>query len=135
MSTEALIQQYFQRVKEKELLEYEINVLVDNNKKLSYCRSEFNICNDKDIEKEIQENNKKIILKQMKVNELRERNAALEYIIGMLDDESKKILELRYKKRKGFEAMGFDLNMSKSTISRKNAKLVRKISENITASS
>lgn len=133
ISTDDFIKQYFDSIKEKELLEYEVNVLLDNNKKLSSCKSELNISNDRDILKKINENNEKIIRKQLKINEIREKNAALEYLIEILDDESRKILELRYKNGKGYEAMGFDLNMSKSTISRKNAKLVRKISEKISA--
>lgn len=83
------------------------------------------------IEKKIQENNKKILEKVLIISDISEENSDIEFAIGLLEDEEKKIIELRYKKNKKFQPMSDNFNMSASTVARKVCRIVRKINENI----
>ena len=86
------------------------------------------------ILKKIEDNNQKILNKQLLINDIDESTANLEFIIQDLDETDREIIELRFKKNKQYQAMVNSLNMSKSTISRKVYKIINKINEDLAVS-
>ena len=101
--------------------------MTQNTERLEKYKLNLALDNYDDIDNKIKDNNKKIIDKQLRMDNIIEENAALEYLIDSLDDDSRKLLELRYKKDKGYQYMVYDFNLSKSAIARRNIKLVKKI--------
>jgi len=129
-NVEKTIREYYEKKKIQDRLNYEIDVLKENNLKLNeYLKaSEYKA---EIVAKRIENNNYKILDKQLRINDVMEEHAYIEFIIETLDDEDKRIIELRYKNNKKYQAMVSSLKMSQSTISRRVNKILGNIKSQI----
>ncbi|WP_027633441.1 sigma factor-like helix-turn-helix DNA-binding protein [Clostridium hydrogeniformans] len=128
---EQIIKDYYDKKKIQDKLKYEIDILKKNNSNLEEYIRVMNSRKDFIVAR-IEENNEKILDKQLKVNDISEENSNIEFILNFfLDDTEKQIIELRYKKNKQYQAMVDIVNMSKSTISRRVNKIIEKLEDYI----
>jgi RNA polymerase sigma factor (sigma-70 family) len=132
-NAEILIKNYYEKKKIQEKLKFEIEILKNNNLMLQEHLVSMKSKNDF-ISRKIEDNNEKILTKQIMINDIAETNANIEFIIKDLDETDREIIELRFKKNKQYQAMGDSLNMSTSTVSRKVCKIINKIDEDIAVS-
>lgn len=126
INIENRIVEYFESKKEAAKIKHEIDVIQENNNKLIELREQLYIVGEtlETIDSKIIENNNKIFNKFLVLSELSEKNAPLAFIFEQLNNEDRKILELRYRKKYSFTYMTGDLHRSKSSLSRRNTKIL-----------
>lgn len=127
--SESIIKNYYKVKKLENKLKFELGLLEEHNEKLKEYQDWDE--NNKELRKRIENNNKKIIDKQIKINDIINEIIEIQYIIESLDDEEKKIVELKYKKKETYEFMEREIGMSKATITRRLKKIFNKLNEEI----
>ena len=116
--------EYYRNKKKKEQLEYEIGLLEKSNEDLiKYSGIE----NKEYINRRIERNKNKLIKKNIEKDDLINRILNMDSIIAQLNQEEKELCELRYKKRMEYQAIAYNLNVSRSTICRKVQALVENL--------
>lgn len=63
-----------------------------------------------------------------KIRKLEKENGKLEGILNLLNEESKQLIELKYKDNKSFEIISFQLKSSESSVRRKKDQILQDIS-------
>ena len=108
-----LVEHYKQR-KEIEVLKCDIDILEKNIEVIKNYKTD-----NKYLQDRIKENINGLVYKKLMLDALIWEVAEIKVILNTLDDEEKKIIELRYKKKKNYQEIIDLLNMSKSQFFRK----------------
>lgn len=108
-----LVEHYKQR-KEIEVLKYDIDILEKNIEVIKNYKTD-----NKYLQDRIKENINGLVYKKLMLDALIWEVTTIKVILNTLDDEEKKIIELRYKKKKNYQEIIDLLNMSKSQFFRK----------------
>lgn len=127
--SENIIKNYYKVKKLESKIKFELGLLEEHNEKLKECQNWDE--NNKELKERIQNNNNKIIDKQIKINDIINEIIEIQYIIESLDDDEKKIVELKYKKKETYEFMEREIGMSKATILRRLNKIFNKLNDEI----
>lgn len=122
-----ILKDYYNKKNMEEKLRYELNILEENNEKLK-CYLNLNLEND-ELKSRIEKNNRKIIDKQIKINDIIQGIIDIEYIIESLENDEKKLIEMKYRKNNKYDAIELELNISRATITRKIGKILERINE------
>lgn len=127
-ANDKLLINHYKKLKRKKQLEYEINLLENSSIQLEKyldVKSEINIGERIKYNKEI------LAKKNLEHNMLIEETIKMESIIIGLDEEDKKICEMRFNKHREYQAIGYSLCISKSTVCRKVKSIVDKINKEL----
>lgn len=159
--TEGMLYRYYEKLKLKEKLNYRIEVLENKIQRLEQDLKKSNISLNSDIkgidyskdkiqsgivvsvieseleraienlEKELKQTRVKLIKTKIRLNQVEESIANIEFAITQLSEEAKKIIELRYgtyPKLSNIE-IGMRMNMAEATIRRKRKEIVEAIAK------
>lgn len=124
-----ILKDYYNKKNMEEKLRYELNILEENNEKLK-CYLNLNLEND-ELKSRIEKNNRKIIDKQIKINDIIQGIIDIEYIIESLENDEKKLIEMKYRKNNKYDAIELELNISRATITRKIGKILERINVSV----
>lgn len=119
---------YYKRLKRRNQLKREIDTLEYSKKQLenySMGKHKQNIIN------RINENKELLARKNLEYNILLEDTLKIESIILVLNEEDKKICDMRFNKQRDYQAIGYSLCLSKSTVCRKVKSIINKISKEL----
>lgn len=108
-----LVEHYKQR-KEIEVLKCDIDILEKNIEVIKNYKTD-----NKYLQDRIKENINGLVYKKLMLDALIWEVTTIKVILNTLDNEEKKIIELRYKKKKNYQEIIDILNMSKSQFFRK----------------
>lgn len=126
---EEILKNFYKKKRTQNKLEYEIQILQDSNDEMKdIIENDFK---SEVISKKIEKNNQLIVDKQLKLSDIRSEIAAVEFIISSLTEDEQDIIEMRFKHRRDYQSIVDDLNLSKSTISRRINNVVRILEEEL----
>ena len=115
---------YYKRLKRRNQLKREIDTLEYSKKQLeNYSMGKYK----QNIINRINENKELLARKNLEYNILLEDTLKIESIILVLDEEDKKICDMRFNKQRDYQAIGYSLCLSKSTVCRKVKSIINKI--------
>lgn len=135
--TEQKIKDYYNNLKLSTKTRHELEIINQNLCRLKKIKSEcqsinFNRKKLEELQIKIDDNYEKLIDKELKIAQILEMNSELEYIISkILDEEDRRIIELRIKNNETFDELIDIFHMSKSTICRKFNRIIKNIGEKL----
>lgn len=109
-----ILVEHYKKRKELEQLKYDVDILERNMEVIKKYKT-----NNKYIQERIQENINVLVCKKLVLDALVWEVSNINVILNTLDDEEKKIIELRYKRKKNYQDIMEELNISKSQFFRK----------------
>ena len=119
---------YYKRLKRRNQLKREIDTLEYSKKQLeNYSMGQYK----QNIINRINENKELLARKNLEYNILLEDTLKIESIILVLNEEDKKICDMRFNKQRDYQAIGYSLCLSKSTVCRKVKSIINKISKEL----
>jgi len=129
--SEEILLEFYKKKRKQKKLEYEVTNLEEISSSMSrYLQSGQDI--SKVIKQRLEKTDKKILDKQMEINDIKYETAEIEFIINeALDKEERAIIDLKYNKNKDYKTMVDKLNISKSTISRRLVSILNTINEEL----
>lgn len=113
MIDDMLVEHYKKRM-EIEQLKCDIDILEKNMEVIKKYKT-----NNKYIQERIQENINGLVCKKLMLDALVWEVSDINMILNTLNDEEKKIIELRYERKKSYQDIMYELNISKSQFFRK----------------
>lgn len=123
---EDMLVEHYKKRKEIEQLKCDIDILEKNMEIIKKYKT-----NNKYIQERIQENINGLVCKKLMLDALVWEASDINMILNTLNDEEKKIIELRYKKKKNYQEIIDLLNMSKSQFFRKLNLIIMYIEKKI----
>lgn len=127
-SKDKVLIDHYNKFKKRIQLEYEIDLLETSTRQLErYLDGKLEI----NIRERIKYNKELLAKKNLEHNMLVEDTVKIESIILGLDEEDKEICEMRFKKHREYQAIGYSLCLSKSTVCRKVNSIVDKINKEL----
>lgn len=129
--SEEILLEFYKKKRKQKKLEYEVTNLEEISSSMSrYLQSGQDV--SKVIKQRLEKTDKKILDKQMEINDIKCETAEIEFIINeALDKEERAIIDLKYNKNKDYKTMVDKLNISKSTISRRLVSILNTINEEL----
>ena len=129
--SEEILLEFYKKKRKQKKLEYEVTNLEEISSSMSrYLKSGQDV--SKVIKQRLEKTDKKILDKQMEINDIKCETAEIEFIINeALDKEERAIIDLKYNKNKDYKTMVDKLNISKSTISRRLVNILNTINEEL----
>ncbi|MBN9636931.1 MAG: hypothetical protein J0I68_00235 [Achromobacter sp.] len=128
---ENFMKEFYALERERNSIQYAIKQLMDFNATLEEYREIGGLDSVKKIENLINKNNETVVTKLERINEMLPKISSVRCFMDELDNESKYLLELRFKKNRGFESIGYELNISKSTVGRRLEILLTALSNDL----
>ena len=130
-NSEEILLEFYKKKRKQKKLEYEVTNLDEISSSMSrYLKSGQDV--SKVIKQRLEKTDKKILDKQMEINDIKCETAEIEFIINeALDKEERAIIDLKYNKNKDYKTMVDKLNISKSTISRRLVNILNTINEEL----
>lgn len=126
---ETKLKEFYKKKRTQNKLEYEIDILANSNNEMkAIIENDFK---SDVISERIERNNNIITDKHLKVNDIKAELAAMEFIISSLPEDEKTIIEMRYKNNKDYQSIVEELNISKSTISRRISNVFNILEEEL----
>lgn len=122
-ANDKLLRDNFGKLKKKKQLEFEIKLLENSTIQLEKYLDVKKI----NIDERIKYNKEILAKKNLELNMLIEETIKMESILVGLEEEDRKICEMRFDKNREYQAIGYSLCISKSTVCRKVKNIVNKI--------
>lgn len=127
-SKDKILIDHYRKVKRKNQLEYEINLLDNSTIQLEKY---LDVKSDINVKERIKYSKEILAKRNIELSILIEETIKIESIISELDEEAKEICEMRFNKQKEYQSIGYSLCISKSTVCRKIRSIADKINKEL----